>query len=124
MLRLVRRAGVFVSLLALGAMTALAGPASATDSGPEVVASGLNNPRGIAIGPGGAVFVAESGAGGSGPCTTGPEGNEICFGRSGAITRIWRGTQRRVVTGLPTARTARPPSVPSTCRSPGASSSC
>jgi sugar lactone lactonase YvrE len=101
MLRLARRAGVVLTLLALGALTALGGSASATGGGLQVVASGLNNPRGIAIGPGGALFVAESGAGGSGPCTIGPEGNEICFGPSGAITRIAHGTQRQVVTGLP-----------------------
>jgi hypothetical protein len=109
MVRLVRRAGVVAALLALAAVTALGGPASATRGGPapatggglQVVASGLDNPRGIAIGPGGALFVAESGAGGSGPCTVGPEGNEVCFGPSGAITRIAHGTQRRVVTGLP-----------------------
>jgi sugar lactone lactonase YvrE len=101
MLRLARRAGVVLTLLALGAATALGGSASATGGGLQVVASGLNNPRGIAIGPGGALFVAESGAGGSGPCTVGPEGNEVCFGPSGAITRIAHGTQRQVVTGLP-----------------------
>jgi hypothetical protein len=101
MLRLARRAGVVLTLLALGAVTALGGSASATGGGLQVVASGLNNPRGIAIGPGGALFVAESGAGGSGPCTVGPEGNEVCFGPSGAITRIAHGTQRQVVTGLP-----------------------
>jgi sugar lactone lactonase YvrE len=72
MLRLARRAGVVLTLLALGAVTALGGSASATGGGLQVVASGLNNPRGIAIGPGGALFVAESGAGGSGPCTIGP----------------------------------------------------
>jgi sugar lactone lactonase YvrE len=101
MLRLARRAGVVLTLLALGAATALGGSASATGGGLQVVASGLNNPRGIAIGPGGALFVAESGAGGSGPCAIGPEGNEVCFGPSGAITRIAHGTQRQVVTGLP-----------------------
>jgi sugar lactone lactonase YvrE len=101
MLRLARRAGVVLTLLALGVVTALGGSASATGGGLQVVASGLNNPRGIAIGPGGALFVAESGAGGSGPRTIGPEGNEVCFGPSGAITRIAHGTQRQVVTGLP-----------------------
>jgi hypothetical protein len=35
MLRLVRRAGVLVTLLALGAVTALGGPASATGGGPQ-----------------------------------------------------------------------------------------
>ena len=38
-----------------------------------VVASGLNNPRGLAFGPGGALYVAEGGTGGTtstkGQCT-------------------------------------------------------
>lgn len=66
----------------------------------EVVATGLNNPRGLAFGPEGALYVAEAGTGGSGPCVVGAEGL-VCFGQTGSITRIWRGTQTRIVTGLP-----------------------
>jgi len=68
----------------------------------DVVASGLNNPRGLAFGPEGALYVAEAGSGGAGPCGPGPEG-ERCYGPSGSITRIdlAKGTQSRVATGLP-----------------------
>lgn len=66
----------------------------------EVLATGLMNPRGIAIGANGAVYVAESGIGGDGPCAIGPEGNEECFGLSGGVTRIADGAAERVVDGL------------------------
>ena len=67
-----------------------------------VVARGLDNPRGLSFGPDGALYVAESGRGGAGPCQTGPEGgDEVCFGRSGAITRIRYGHQKRILAGLP-----------------------
>jgi hypothetical protein len=45
--------------------------------------------------------VVESGSGGAGPCAQGPEGGEACFGRSGAVTRITKRSQHRVLTGLP-----------------------
>src|SRR5215207_2573952 len=122
MLRSVRRAGAVAGLLALAAVTAFGGAATAAPaklkspsqamaavakgvsggSGElRVVAEGLNNPRGIGIGPDGALYVAESGSGGAGPCVAGPEGGEVCFGRSGSVTRITRHSQQRVLTGLP-----------------------
>jgi sugar lactone lactonase YvrE len=118
-----RRAGAVAGLLALAAVTALGGAATAApDSkakspsramadaarhasggggGLKVVADGLDNPRGIGFGPDGALYVAESGSGGAGPCIQGPEGGEACFGTSGAVTRITKRSQRRVLTGLP-----------------------
>jgi hypothetical protein len=92
---------------AIGAALALL-PAAAADAhhgqqqGVKVVASGLDNPRGLAFGPGG-LYVAEAGRGGAGPCQTGPEGDQVCFGTSGAVTRVhaWRGGQTRISTGLP-----------------------
>jgi hypothetical protein len=76
--------------------------AAAHDPGPAVrtVASGLDNPRGLAFAPNGALFVAEAGRGGAGPCVEGPEG-PACFGASGAVTRIKDGKQTRILTGLP-----------------------
>lgn len=65
-----------------------------------VIAQGLDNPRGLTVGPDGAVYVAEAGAGGSGPCFTSPEGRS-CFGKTGAITRIDDDSATRVLTGLP-----------------------
>jgi glucose/arabinose dehydrogenase len=36
----------------------------------EVIMSGLDNPRGLALGPEGALYVVEAGRGGTGPCQT------------------------------------------------------
>ncbi|MEV6970613.1 ScyD/ScyE family protein [Hamadaea sp. NPDC051192] len=79
---------------ALASTPAMAAPTT-------VVAQGLNNPRGLAFGPDGALYVAEAGEGGAGPCFPGPEGGESCFGTTGALARIKNGTLTRVVTGLP-----------------------
>ncbi|MGH3881466.1 MAG: ScyD/ScyE family protein [Actinophytocola sp.] len=70
-------------------------------SGMTTVAGGLDSPRGLAFGPDGSLYVAEAGTGGSGPCFTGPEGGTVCFGVSGAISKIGHGTAWRVVKGLP-----------------------
>lgn len=90
----VRCAVPFGSMLALGvvASSALA---------QTVVMSGLDNPRGLAFAPNGALYVTEAGRGGAGPCLINPgTGEERCFGMSGAITRLWKGKQERVVEGL------------------------
>ena len=73
---------------------AVLGPADAA-----VVMSGLNNPRGLAFGPDGALFVAEAGRGGSGPCFQ--SGQLVCYGPTGAIGRLANGVQDTVVSGLP-----------------------
>lgn len=64
------------------------------------VMTGLDNPRGLAFGPGGALFVAEAGRGGDGPSVF-ARGELRSYGPSGAITRLKSGRQERVVTGLP-----------------------
>lgn len=89
-------AGTVGIALAVGAA-----PASA-DSHVTVVASGLDSPRLLTIAPTGDIYVAESGRGGDGPCAEHPELGELCFGRTGAITRVNpSGPEQRVVTGLP-----------------------
>jgi hypothetical protein len=91
---------VVFSLAAVGLGTT---PAQATGpTQPEVVASGLDNPRGLAWSARGSLLVAEAGRGGSGSCAPGvftPE--PMCFGASGAVTEIRHGTQRRLAVGLP-----------------------
>ncbi len=67
----------------------------------EVIASGLDNPRGLAFGPDRALYVAEAGRGGNGSCITNGAGATVCFGNSGAITRIGDERTRRILSGLP-----------------------
>jgi hypothetical protein len=79
-------------------------PVLRANAGWEVVATGLFNPRGLGFGPEGALYVAEAGSGGDGPCIPGGGGAVRCYGATGAITRIAPlelGTQERIVTGLP-----------------------
>ncbi len=75
-------------------------PSRARRPGRFPVASGLNNPRQLSFAPNGALYVAEAGTGGSGPCVDGAEG-EVCFGPTGSVTRVAGGRQSRVITGLP-----------------------
>jgi len=70
----------------------LVGPAAAADPTITVLASGLDNPRGIAVGANGRVFVAEAGRGGPGG-----------YGRSGRILVISHGIVRTFTGGLPSA---------------------
>ncbi|MBA2274741.1 MAG: ScyD/ScyE family protein, partial [Actinobacteria bacterium] len=78
--------------------TPVGGSQGPTGAGASI-ASGLRNPRGIDW-HNRALFVAEAGKGGSGPCVEGEFG-EVCFGRTGAITRIRGGNQERIARGLP-----------------------
>lgn len=94
-----RRAALVASGAAL--TVALVPAVGYADTSTTTVASGLDNPRGLAFAPDGALYVAEAGRGGDGPCFGGPEGGEVCFGTSGAVTRIRHGDQERVLSGLP-----------------------
>lgn len=72
------------------------------------VMSGLDCPRGLAFGPEGALYVAESGKGAGAVanpaadprCFAVPTG-PVCYGPTGAVTRLWRGHQEQFATGLP-----------------------
>ncbi len=70
----------------------------------QVIATGLDNPRGLGFGPDGALYVVEAGRGGTSslclPLPDNPTGTR-CYGPSGAVTRITASGQQRVVTGLP-----------------------
>jgi hypothetical protein len=81
---------------------AVAAPAAAHEKGVEVVASGLDNPRGLELAHG-KLWVAEAGRGGAGPCVPGPEMTPVCFGLSGALTAVGLDGhgQHRVLHGLP-----------------------
>lgn len=79
----------------LGGSTAASAQPGATM---KTVVTGLDNPRGLAFGPDGRLYVAEAGHGGP-SCS--PDGS-TCVGLTSAIARlnIAAGTSRRVVTGL------------------------
>ncbi|HVK17226.1 MAG TPA: ScyD/ScyE family protein [Fimbriiglobus sp.] len=66
-----------------------------------VVMSGLDNPRGLAFGPEGALYVAEAGRGGDGPSFEIRPGVIAKYGPTGAVSRLWHDEQARVATGLP-----------------------
>jgi hypothetical protein len=61
-----------------------------------VVASGLNNPRGLAATDAQSFFIAEAGKGGSVRCGPGPLG-KMCVGRTGRLTHVDAGTLDRLV---------------------------
>lgn len=88
--------------LAAGVLAIAAPAASAGAPGPQVIATGLDNPRGLDFGLGGELWVAEAGRGGSDCTLENPEGGAGCFGKTGAITKIdKRGNKKRVVSNLP-----------------------
>jgi glucose/arabinose dehydrogenase len=101
-LKSVFRFSVSASLLALSFSFASLASAQITT---EVVMSGLNNPRGIAIGADGGVYVTEAGTG-AGNITTGPSVRALnmeteFYGASSSVSRLLGGTQSRILSGLP-----------------------
>ena len=77
--------------------------AAAAAGAPEIIATGLSNPRGIAFSASGMLYVAENGRGGAGPCIPSPAAPvPRCYGDTGAVARILpEGGFQRVVEGLP-----------------------
>jgi hypothetical protein len=94
-----------VSLALLLVLLAGGYSAVSAQQAPVVMAQGLDNPRGLAFGPDGLLYVVEAGRGGTTtlclPGFTVPL-PQRCYGPTGAVTRIVRaGVQQRVLTGLP-----------------------
>jgi hypothetical protein len=98
--------GCLVALTALIALAATAGVRAIATPPFTVVMTGLDNPRGLAWGPEGALYVAEAGRGGTQPCYPGPEGGQQFAGFTGAVSRLWHGVQERVATNLPSVANA------------------
>ena len=121
-IRTIRRLDCTLAGLAASALAFAAAPAAAAmvpPGGPTlpkvtVVASGLNNPRGLSFGPGGALYIAEGGTGGTqstaGICPQvvppiGPYTGDF----TASISKISRhGTRTVVASGLPSSQTSRP----------------
>ncbi len=109
-MRLHRFATIFAGALAATLLAPAVANAAPMNNRPwvTVVASRLDNPRGVTAGHNGAILVAEAGRGGrSDRCLDSPEGGKLCLGLTGGITAVrqqgQRGTwsQRRIVGGLP-----------------------
>ncbi|TML40667.1 MAG: ScyD/ScyE family protein [Actinobacteria bacterium] len=75
--------GVIAAALAIPALGLAASP-------PQAVMTALDNPRGLAWGPEGALYVAEAGRGGPGVCVPAPDAPPPavrCYGATGAVSR-------------------------------------
>jgi len=83
-------------------LTSFAAPAQAATYITSVVASDLNNPRDLAFGPDGGLYIAEAGF--NDPAA--PSGNAYSFLSNGSITRVIDGAQSRIVTNLPSVYNA------------------
>lgn len=72
--------------------------------GITVVMSGLNSPRGLDFAPNGDLYVAEAGtAQVTGACITVMEGPNLvpkCYSGTGSVSRLRKGVQERIVSGL------------------------
>ena len=94
-----------VTALGLAAALSLAVPSAAGaqtgghHGGFTVVADHLNNPRGLWRAPGGALYLAEAGAGGATCVGGGPQG-QTCIGLTGSFDLVTRFGVTRIATGL------------------------
>lgn len=93
-------AGATIALTALGASgfiaTASSAAATVTPFGP----SGLDNPRGLAFGPDGRLYVAEAGNGGTGnECLPPAHGEEQCIGFTSGVSSIDAHDGHKVISG-------------------------
>ena len=94
---MLRTIAALAAAVVVAGLAATAAPAASI----TVAMSGLDNPRGLAWGPEGGLYVAEAGTGQlGGPCVQLARGPS-CYSPTGGISRLWKGEQERVVTGLP-----------------------
>ncbi|WGV26736.1 ScyD/ScyE family protein [Halotia branconii] len=84
-------------------VAAFSGMKAAKAASFKVIADNLNNAGGLSFGADGNLYVTEAGTGGNGACVppSSGQGDSLCYGTNGAVTRIKNGKQERVLTGLP-----------------------
>src|SRR5712691_7689183 len=96
--------GMSTAAAVVGALGVMAAPAAGArapgqDNEITVIASHLNNPRGLAPAPGGGLYLAEAGAGGK-TCISGGEQGTTCVGLTGSFDVVGKSGVRRILTGL------------------------
>ena len=84
-------------------VAAFSGIKAASAASFSVIADGLYNAGGLSFSPDGDLYVTEAGIGGSGACVppASGQGDFLCYGTSGAVTKIEKGKTERILTGLP-----------------------
>jgi hypothetical protein len=90
---------VAAALAGAASFFVLAQLAAGASSSVRVIATGLNNPRGVEVAPDGSVFVAQAGAAGK-KCRKGGEEGETCVGFTGSIDRVANGQRERWAAGF------------------------
>jgi hypothetical protein len=91
---------------ALGLVQTGVASVAAQQSTVEVVVDGLCNPRGLAVGPDGGVYVAEAGRGGDQPVRAGFDQVPYNIGRTARVTRVMPdGSWQVVLDALPSVKT-------------------
>jgi hypothetical protein len=96
--------GMSTAAAVVGALGVMAAPAAGArapgqDNEITVIASHLNNPRGLAPAPGGGLYLAEAGAGGK-TCISGGEQGTTCVGLTGSFDVVGKSGVKRILTGL------------------------
>lgn len=83
-------------------LVALTAPAQATSriGTVSVVAWNLDNPRGLAFGSDGSLYIAEAGHGGPLCIGQSPEGGESCAGLTSGVSRVHNGVQTRILNNI------------------------
>lgn len=84
-------------------IAAFSGIKAASAASFSVIADGLYNAGGLSFSPDGNLYVTEAGIGGSGGCVppASGQGDSLCYGTSGAVSKIENGKTKRILTGLP-----------------------
>src|ERR1700736_2689174 len=101
---------IMVSAALIVVATAVGGVSPFAAGGPTVFATGLNNPRGLALDEKGNLYVAEGGTGGStstvGQCAQAVGAGPYTGGFTSGISKISpHGTRTTVASGLPSSQT-------------------